>query len=90
MLRLRSFPMELRGIVNKVSEKGKVYYIVNAEDSDGTAHQFYAPSSDFFEEGLAKGDYVLITFLVRYFKGKEQLEVKDIEKWPNEKTPVGC
>lgn len=79
MLKVASEPLELRGIASKEG-KNKMYYSVNAETPDGTAYQFYCPDFNALPQGLNKGDQVRVYFNVRYFQGKERLEVCGVEK----------
>ena len=80
MLKVASEPLELRGIASKEGKNQKMYYTVNAETPDGTAHQFYCPDFNALPQGLNKGDQVRIYFDVRYFQGKERLIVSRVEK----------
>lgn len=79
MMIVKSEPMELRGIANKTSGKGNVYYTVNVESDDGTPHALYCPNAAAFAQGLKKGDNVRVTFEVSYFKGAERLNVAKVE-----------
>lgn len=80
MLKVKSEVMELRGVANKQSAQGKVYYIVNVETMDGTPHQFYCPDATALPQGLKKGDNVVLTFDVKYYKNQESLVVANVEK----------
>lgn len=46
--------VELRGITNKTTKNGNVYYMLNVEDVDGSPWQFYCPNSEVFPTGLKK------------------------------------
>ena len=78
---VKSEPIELRGIANKETKKGNVYYIVNCELADGTPLSFYCPNSDAFPSGLKKGEIITIDFLYKKFNGNEQLLVKDVHRY---------
>ena len=80
MLQVKSNSLELRGIANKTSAKGTVYYTINTESSDGTPYAFYCPNANAFPDGLKKGDKVELTFDVSYFKGQEKLVVAAVRK----------
>lgn len=80
MLTVISTDLELRGIVNKVSKNGTVYYVINAETQDGTASQFYCPDAQSLPQGLRKGDAIKIQFEVKTFKGNDKLVVRKVEK----------
>lgn len=80
MLRVASEPLELRGVASTTAKSGKMYYTVNTEAEDGTPHAFYCPDFNALPQGLSKGDQVRLYFNVRYFQGKERLEVCKMEK----------
>ena len=80
MLKVASQPLELRGIANNTAKSGKAYYTINTEAEDGTPYAFYCPDFNALPQGLKKGDEVRIYFNVRYFQGKERLEVEKVEK----------
>lgn len=80
MLQVKAESLELRGIANKTSNKGNIYYTLNCESSDGSPHALYCPSSDALPQGLKKGDMVTVLFDVTYFKGNERLVVRKVEK----------
>lgn len=80
MLTVVSTPLELRGIVNKSSKNGNVYYVLNVESSDGSPHALYCPKVEALPNGLCKGNMVTVTFDVSYFKGNERLVVSKVEK----------
>lgn len=86
MLRVKSFPVELRGIAHKTNQKNRtVYYIINVEDiHDGTPYALYCPDSKAFPEGLTKGDKISITFDVRVYNGNERLIASAVERCVNE------
>ena len=80
MVKVKSEKLELRGIANRKSKTEKVYYIVNVESADGTPYGFYCGDAAAFQNGLAKGDMVFITFEVKLYNGSEQLVVVKVEK----------
>lgn len=80
MIQLKSSPLELRGVSNKQSKSGKVYYIVNAECEDGTPVALYCSNADAFKGALKKGDSVVITFKLTFYKGNERLDVLSVDK----------
>lgn len=80
MLTVASEPLELRGISSHTTKKGTAYYVVNAETPDGTAYQFYCPDFNALPQGMHKGENVRVYFHVRYFQGKERLEVCKVER----------
>lgn len=81
MVKMKSLPLELRGIAHKVNTtNGNVYYIVNCEDDEGTPHQFYCPNDKAFADGLKKGDSVTLTFAYSVFDRRERLSVIGVEK----------
>lgn len=80
MLKLKSEKLELRGLANKSSKNGNIYYVLNCESYDGTPHAFYCPSSDCFPQGLKKADEIFVTFEVSYYKGTPKLVVSKVEK----------
>lgn len=80
MLKVKSCPVELRGIENKVSEQGKVYYLLYCELDSGKPYKFYIENSSVFPEGLRKGDMVTVTFELSYYKGFERLSVVRVDK----------
>lgn len=80
MVKVKSEKLELRGIANRQSKNGKVYYIVNVESLDGTPYGFYCPDASAFQQGLKKGDMVCVTFDVKIYNGNEQLLVNKVEK----------
>lgn len=82
MLRVKSSPVELRGVAHKTNQKtGTVYYILNVEDiQDGTPYALYCPDSKALSPNLKKGDSVRVTFEVRFFNGNERLIAVDVEK----------
>lgn len=79
MLTVKSTPLELRGIANKTSKNDKVYYTINCESADGSPHALYCPNASAFPAGLKKGDMVVVTFDVSYYKGNERLIVTKVE-----------
>jgi predicted alternative tryptophan synthase beta-subunit len=60
-MKVVSHPLELRGIANKVTQAGNVYYTVNLEEADGTPVALFAKNADGFAPGLRKGDTVVAT-----------------------------
>ena len=80
MLTVKSTPLELRGIANKSSRNGNVYYVLNVESADGSPHALYCPKQEALPVGLRKGDMVSVSFEVAYFKGNERLVVAKVEK----------
>lgn len=80
MLKLKTDVLELRGISNQLSNKGNVYYILYVENFCGKPYNFYVPNSEAFPEGLKKGDNVIVTFDLSYYKGQERLSVSKVEK----------
>lgn len=80
MLTVTSNVLELRGISNKTTKSGTVYYVVNTEAEDGTPFGFYCPDSSAFPNGLKKGDMVNVIFEVTYFDKKERLVVRQVCK----------
>ena len=80
MLKVASEPLELRGVASNTAKSGKMYYTVNTEAEDGTPFAFYCPDFNALPQGLNKGDKVVMYFNVRYFQGKERLEVYKVEK----------
>lgn len=79
MLKVASEPLELRGIASKTTKSGNMYYVINAETPDGTAHQFYCPDFNALPQGLNKGDQVRLYFEVKYFDRQEKLVVTRVE-----------
>lgn len=80
MLTVVSTPLELRGLTTKQSKSGKVYYLINAENPDGSPCSLYCPSVEALPTGLDKGDGIIVTFHVTYFNGMEKLSVCKVEK----------
>lgn len=80
MLKVTSAPLELRGIANNTSKKGNVYYTLNVESADGTPYALYCPSAECLPQGLKKGEMILVTFDVSYYKGNERLIVSGVER----------
>lgn len=80
MMTVKSSPLELRGIANNTSKKGNVYYTLNVESADGSPHALYCPNAEAFPQGLAKGNMVVVTFDVSYYKGNERLVVTKVER----------
>lgn len=83
MLKVVSDTLELRGVASNTSKNGKTYYVINAEDNDGTAFQFYCPTYEALPQGMKKGDKVRLHFVVKYFNRSERLEVEKVEKVVN-------
>lgn len=80
MLIVKSYPLELRGIAHKTKKNGGLYYVINAESSDGTPHALYCPTAECLPAGLSKGDMVNVTFEVSRYQNQERLVVKEVEK----------
>lgn len=80
MLTLKLSNVELRGIANKMSGQGNVYYILYVENNEGKPYNFYVPKSEAFPEGLQKGDIINVLFDLTYYKGNERLSVCKVEK----------
>lgn len=80
MFKVKTNPMELRGVANKTSAKGKVYYTLNVESSDGTPHALYCPDASALPAGLKRGDSILVEFDVTYYKGNERLIVSKVTR----------
>lgn len=72
--------VELRGIISRVTQQKKPYYLLNVEDKEGNPYQLYCPSDSFIEAGLLKGDIVSIAFEVKYYQGNEKLIVSKVER----------
>lgn len=80
MLTVTSNKLELRGVANKTSKNGTVYYVINTETEDGTPYGFYCKDSSAFPSGLKKGDTVNVVFEVSYYKGQERLVAVEVKK----------
>lgn len=80
MMTVKSNPVELRGVLNKSSQNGKVYYIINVESDGGTPHALYCPDAAALPAGLQKGDMIEVLFDVSYYKGNEKLSVSKVFK----------
>lgn len=80
MLTLKCNGLELRGIANKTSNKGNVYYILYVENVDGKPYNFYVPDAKALPQGLKKGDTVNVSFDLSYYKGNERLTVSRVDK----------
>ena len=80
MFKLKTDALELRGIENKSSNKGNVYYILYVENFCGKAYNFYVPNANALPDGLKKGDSIIVTFDLSYYKGQERLSVCKVEK----------
>lgn len=80
MLTLKTCPLELRGIENKVSQEGKVYYMIYCELDSGKPYKFFVADAKVFPEGLKKGDKITVSFELSYFKGYERLNVIQVDK----------
>lgn len=81
MVYLSSCTLELRGISDRHTKDGKVYYMVNCEDDEGNAIAFYAPNADGFEQGLKKGDSVRVIFELKRYQNTERLVVVKVAKY---------
>ena len=79
MLKVASEVLELRGVATKTTAKGNMYYLVNCETEDGTAHQFYCPDYTALPQGMKKGDKVRVYFNVKVFDRQEKLIVSKVE-----------
>lgn len=75
-----SNPLEIRGVVNKVTQKGKPYFVINVEDADGYAHSLYCPKVEALPLGLKKCDKVFVTFSLGSWNGQERYTVEKVEK----------
>lgn len=80
MLYVEAKNLELRGISNKTSKTGTVYYVLNLETQDGEAHTMYCPDFNALPQGLKKGDKVTVTLEVSYYKGNPKLTVTKLVK----------
>lgn len=80
MISVTSSPLELRGIANKTSSKGSVYYVVNVENESGESCGLYAKDASGFPQGLKKGDIIRAQMDVMFYQGTERLIVRQIEK----------
>lgn len=80
MFKLKTDTLELRGIENKASKNGNVYYILYVENLFGKSYNFYVPKADALPQGLKKGDSIIVTFDLSYYKGQERLSVSKVEK----------
>lgn len=80
----KSEPLELRGIVNRQSSKGKLYYIAHCEEPDGSPIQFYVGNDNAFPDGLKKGDKVVLSCSYRRYKDNERLSVVRVDKYDKE------
>lgn len=78
-MKVKTNPLELRGIANKHSSN-KVYYMVNLEEDDGTAVALYAKDASGFPAGLKKGDKVVAVCEVVRFDRQERLVCVGLEK----------
>lgn len=79
MVKLKSTPMELRGIANKNSKNGNVYYVVYVENSEGKPYNFIVRDASIFPQGLSKGDNVLLTFEYFTYNNEPRLNLIEIE-----------
>ena len=75
-----SHPVELRGIANKVTQSGNIYYTVNLEEADGTPVALYAKNAEGFAPGLRKGDAVVATCEYVKFDRQERLICVGLDK----------
>lgn len=80
MLRVKSEVLELRGIANKTSKKGNVFYTINVEDMQGSPYALYCPDASCLPQNLKKGDSIVVDFEVRVYAGQEQLIVRGVTK----------
>lgn len=78
---LVSNKVELRGVANKTSSKGKVYQMLNVEDTQGTPLAFYVPDVSIIPQGLKKGDMLKLTFVCRTYRCNNEFHLRKIEKW---------
>lgn len=77
-MKLLTENLELRGISNATSGKGNLYYILNCEENDGNAVQFYCKDAKAFPDGLKKGDKIRISLI--YKPRFKSIEVDKVEK----------
>jgi hypothetical protein len=78
MLKLKTEELELRGVIDKKSQKtNNIYYIVFCESMNGEPFNFLCRGAEAFPEKLDKGDHVVLTLTYNRFKS---LEVEKIEK----------
>ena len=80
MLKLTAHNLELRGIVNKTSNNGNVYYYAHLETPEGEATKFFVPKSECFDVGLKKGDKVRVEFNYYVYEDKPRFTVTSIKK----------
>ena len=80
MLKLNAHNLELRGIQNKTSNNGNVYYYANLETPEGEAQKFFVPKAECFESGLKKGDKVNVEFNYYVYDDKPRFTVVSIKK----------
>lgn len=80
MLTVKSSPVELRGIVNKTSQKGKVYQVVNTELPDGTPYQVYCFERGALPDGLKRGDKICLIFGLERWTTGDKVFLKKVEK----------
>lgn len=80
MLCMKSLPLELRGVQNRLTKGGKAYYLLNVENEDGMPYQLYCPNSNALPQGLKKGDMVTVTFAYTVFDRQERVYVTQVEK----------
>ena len=80
MLTVKSNPLEVRGIANKTTAQGKLYYVLNTETEDGSPEALYCPDASVFPEGLRKGDVVTVDFSVSRYGRNERLVVTSVHK----------
>lgn len=80
MIILQAKDLELRGVQNKQTKNGNVYYLINCEDVNGNAYSFYCKDIKAIPEGLKKGSSVDVYFEYRTYQGNESLTVVNIEK----------
>lgn len=77
MLALKTEKLEVRGLINKTSKNGNVYYILHTETEDGEPCAFFVRDSSVFPEGMKKGDKVSLSLVYNRFK---ELEVVSVVK----------
>lgn len=79
-MKVQANSLELRGVANKVSKNGTLFYILNVEAEDGTPHALYCPKMESLPQGLKKGDLVNVVFDYVTFGRTERLVVSQVEK----------
>lgn len=80
MFYVKSSPIELRGVENKVKKDGSVYYVLRVEGENGVPYQLYCPKPDALPDGLKKGNMITVTFGYTVYDRSERLFVSKVEK----------